>query len=168
MRIDIFVEESVGIENMSVALTASIVSPFILFLVSGILIKRHEKCLREFYWVLREKFVYSYIRQNRIVRLLRKCFKMQTEGTIHWLVFVYHFIQIAMAISPIYMILMSLFLSLEETIILCLIIEHGLFGLFWVSIEIFTILQMLRCERIKKKNPEHSTRRLYPWHGNRI
>ena len=154
------------VENIGVGLVVSLIAPLIFFFISGILVKKHEKCISSFYWVLREKYARSYVNQNAVVRLVRKCFKMELEGTVHWLISLLHLLQAATLLSPLYLLIMLLYLPLKNAIAICIFISLALSAPIVILIEVFTLLQMIRCERIKKKYPEHSTRQLYPWRRN--
>ena len=139
----------------------------LLFVIaSAVFIKRHEKCISSFYWVLREKYPKSYVKQNIIVRLVRKCFRLTTEDTLHWMLALCHFFAVLAVASPLCVPVMLFFVPIKTALAIGIMIMCGLFGVFIFSMEIFTICQMFRCEKIKKKYPEHRTRRLYPWHRN--
>ena len=151
------------IENLDVGIALAILGPIFYILFSGIIIKRHENCLREFYFVLREKHPKFYVKQNKVTKSIRKLFKIKTDGTIHLLVAIFHYEQIGMLLSPLYMLIALIFLPIERSAVIAIVAANLLFVSFFVTIEIFTLIEMIRCERIKKKHPEHSKKTLYRW-----
>ena len=151
------------IENLDVGIALAIWGPIFYILFSGIIIKRHENCLREFYFVLREKHPKFYVKQNKVTKSIRQLFKIKTDGTIHLLVAIFHYEQIGMLLSPLYMLIALIFLPIERSAVIAIVAANLLFVSFFVTIEIFTLIEMIRCEIIKKKCPEHSQKTLYRW-----
>ena len=128
-------------------------------------IKRCEEYLREFYWVLREKYPRSYVKQNKMIIFVRKHCKLKTEGSIHWMIFFAHYVQVFMAISPAFLLITLPFAFSETLIILFAIIEFAVpFSFIAILVETATTLQAFRCDRIKKKDPSYSKRKVYYWH----
>ena len=113
--------------------------------------------------VLREKHPKFYVKQNKVTKAIRRFFKIKADGTIHFLVAIFHYEQIGMLLSPLYMLIALIFLPTEKAVIIALVTSQALFVLFWITIEIFTLVEMIRCEIIKKKCPEHSQKTLYRW-----
>lgn len=147
----------------------SFILPFVLFFFSSTVIKRHENCIDAFYCALREEYSGSYIKQNKPVSFLRKCYGLDIRGTIHWMIGFFHYLQIYMVSSPILMLLSSLFLPLNKVIIMCLIFGQAVpYALISINCEVLTLLQVHRCRRIKKTNPKYSKREIKPWRGHHL
>lgn len=141
-------------------LLVSIVMPFVLFFLSGANgFRRCEEYIYDFYWPLREKHPRSYVKQNAIIKVVRKCFGMQTKNNIHWFTCFLHYLQILMVISPIFMLITLLFVPSQKIIIAFLLLGISLpFGLSVILNQIFFSLQVLRCMKIKKTDNKHSKR----------
>ena len=146
-------------------LLIALFAPLILVFLSGINgFKRRERSIREFYYILREKYPRSYVQQNKILKFVRKCFGMEIKGTIHWITCFLHYFQIVFAISPIFMLIIFLVKQSEQVIYTFLAIGIALpFGLFYILMEIFTMLQVIRCKKIKKTIPRYSKSEIYRW-----
>ena len=72
--------------------------------------------------------------------------------------------QIVFAISPIFMLIIFLVKQSEQVIYTFLAIGIALpFGLFYILMEIFTMLQVIRCKKIKKTIPRYSKSEIYRW-----
>ena len=70
-----------------------IIGSIIALFLTGVIIKRSEKCVEAFYSPLREKYKKSYFKQNKIIKFIRKLYKMDTRNTIHWGYCIYHYIE---------------------------------------------------------------------------
>ena len=149
--------------NILWLLLVGIPIPFVLFFFAGIFsLKRKENEIREFYWALREKYFHSYIKQNKIIKFIRKCLGLETKKHIHWITCLLHYIQIVTFISTILVMVVLLFVPREDLIgILWLIGIAVPFGVFFILLGIFHFLQLLRCEIIKKKDPKYSKREFH-------
>lgn len=137
------------------------IGPFILVWQSQRVRKGHERSVREFYTALRKKYVHSYVRQNRLIKFIRKPFGMKTDGTIHWLTAFSHYLQIMMLFGPVLLLILPLFLPAKITFGICGAITMGplcLIGLITIP---FDILQLCRCKKIKKTNPVYSKCKLH-------
>ena len=154
-------------ESASSVIIIATFASIIMFLISGIIIKRHENCFREFYCVLRDKHPKSHVKQNAITKAVLRFFNVKPNGTIHFLAAIFHYVQIAILMSPAVM-LSGLFFSIEKATVVAFIVGWVLFILFWIVIEVFTAAQMIRCERIKKQHPEYADRELHRRCGNYI
>ena len=139
--------------------------PIAMAFYSGVIIKRHEKTIMAFYWALREKYTHSYVTPNKVVNFVRKCCRMKAENSIHWVVCIFHYLQIVMVTSPIFMLLLPIFIPLEKAIGICYIIGLGPYGVIAFMDGAFLILQVHRCKRIKKTNPKYAKREFYDWRG---
>ena len=144
---------------------AGIILPFVAIFLSGVSIKRHEKCISSFYWALREKFARSYLKQNKVIKFVRKRLGMDADESVHWIICFFHYLQIVMVISPILILILSLFVQLEKSIVICFIIGLGPYGFICITNEIFTVIQVQRCKKIKKINPKYSKSDFYDWRG---
>jgi len=142
-----------------------LIIPFICFFYSGVIIKRHEKCISAFYLALREKFPHSYVKQNKIVMFIRSRHGMETYGSVHWMICFYHYLQIVIAFSPIFTLILPFLFPLEKAIVMCFVIGLGPFGLISIIDPIFLIVQIQKCKKIKKENPKYSKRDFYDWRG---
>ena len=142
-----------------------IIGSFVMFFLSGVVIRHHEKCIRSFYWPLREKFPRSYVNQSKIVRIVRSLFKIDTQGSIHWLIRLCHYFQLSSLIAPILMLILPLFLPMERFIVLCFMIGWGPFVLISLIDGPFLIVQVAKCKKIKKENPKYSKKDFYDWRG---
>ena len=145
-------------------LLIGIALPFVVVFLSGINgLKRQEKQISDFYWPLREKYPRSYVKQNKVIKFIRKCFGMQTKDNIHWMTCVLHYLQLISVISPIFMLITFLFVPLEEIVVAFLVFGFSFpFGLLVILAALFYSLQTWRCVGIKKKDPKHSKREFYP------
>lgn len=148
--------------DMSILLILGLIMPVALFFLFGINgLSRSEKIIRGFYWVLRDKYPRSYIQQNKIIRRIRKCFGLKTKGSIHWVTCLVHYIQLFVLLSPIFMLITLCFIPKETVIIMFLFIAVFIPFVSCVILHgVFTFLQILRCEKIKKTNPKYSKHNL--------
>ena len=139
------------------------VLPLVLVFLSGINgFRRCEEYICNFYWPLREKYHRSYVKQNKTIKFVRKCFGMETKENIHWITCLLHYLQIIATISPVFMLVTFLFIPLKQTVIVFLIFGFSLpFGLCVILHWIFFSLQVLRCVKIRKTDPKHSKRKFY-------
>lgn len=127
----------------------------ILFWRISVWLKRHERYISDFYWALKEKYPRSYIKQNKVIRFIRKFLGMNTKERIHWMFCFYHYLQIIMLITPIFLLVICWFIPLEITVMI-----FGWFGIgpnvFVAVIDTwFMMIQCFRCERIRKRDPKH-------------
>ena len=122
-------------------------------------IQRIERQIVSFYWVLREKYPHSYVRQTKPVRTLRKLFRMENTGTIHWVIGLFHYLQMIILLAPVIALLSFAFYS-KSFNISCIVIVLLPFGMMCIIGPIHTAIQCYKCKRIRKTNTKYSKRRL--------
>ena len=130
----------------------------VVFFATRVLIYRNEYFVWEFYWGLSEKYARSYVKPNKVVKFVRKCFGLETKRKLHWVICLFHYLQIAMAISPIFMLPVLICIPLEYAFTLCMFIGFAPFALMFLINIPFFILQWIRCEILKKTNPMYANR----------
>ena len=150
------------------ALTYIFGSVVALFL-TGVIISRSEKCVSAFYLPLREKYPKSYFKQNKTIKFIRNFYKMDTQSTIYWGYCIYHYIQLAVAVSLPVIIILSLFfhtlIPYEKIISIGLLISWGHFGVIALTIDLLLLVEIFKCKKIKKENPEYAKKDFYNWKG---
>jgi hypothetical protein len=153
---------------ISFVLTYIIGSVVALFL-TGVIIKRSQKCVSAFYSPLREKYPKSYFKQNKIIKFIRNFYKMDTQSTIHWGYCIYHYIQLTSATSlPIIMILSLFFHTLipyEKVISIGFLISCGHFGVIALTDDLLLLVETSKCKKIKKENAKYAKKDFYNWRG---
>ena len=133
----------------------------ILFFISRNIIFHHENFVREFYWALSEKYCHSYFTPNKVIKFVRRRFGLRTKRKLHWVVCFYHYLQIAMAISPAFMLIVHIFIPPEYAHLLSFLIGVFPFWLMFIIHIPFALLQWIRCEIIKKTNPLYANREFH-------
>lgn len=131
--------------------------PFIAFWCTGIFLFRTERLVGNFYWPLREYYPRSYVKQSPLISSLRKKFKMDSTGTIHWFICLMHYFQLVMLTLPPISLLLFLILTKEWAMRICIMIP---LMSFMVTVGgmgyIFTLSQCIKCSKIRKRNPKYS------------
>ena len=135
-----------------------VVVPFLCAYGIVHVIKSHEKVYRGFYWALREKHPKSYVKQNSIVKAIRKFFKLRTDEKIYWIYCFYHYMQAIMLIGSISMLILPWFIPFEKVVGISFIVGLVPFSLIAMIDIIFLFIRRLQCEKIKKENPKYSKR----------
>ena len=138
-----------------------IVSSILALFITGISIRRVEKYTCAFDYPMKKKYPHSYVRQNKIVKYIRKLYKMDTDNTIHWVICCFHYLQLAAMIAPILVLILSLFVSQETAFCIYLLFSLGHLGVIGLNSKIFLCIQALRCEKIKKENPKYAKSDFY-------
>ena len=123
---------------------------FFMLIQSGIAIKRNENAFREFDFPLREKYKCSYIRPDKVVCFVRKCYGLNKCNRVHRITCVLHYLQIVMVVSPVFLLPAFVFVPLEKVGFVCLLITLAPCALFVYVLVIFSIFQYFRCLKIKK------------------
>ena len=153
---------------VSFVLTYIIGSVVALFL-TGVIISRSEKCVSAFYWPLREKYPKSYFKQNKTIRWIRKFYKMDTQSTIHWAYYIYHYIQLIAATSlPIILILslsLHTLIPYDKVIFIGFLITGGHYGTIALTDDLLLLVETSKCKKIKKENPKYAKKDFYNWKG---
>lgn len=134
---------------------------------SGNIIKRAEDGVSNFYHPLRKKYPHSYVRQNKIIRVIRRLFKMRTDMTIHWVCCVYHYLQIIAMVSFILTFVLSpilhnyvsfwTMLSFDFVISICHV------GIIGMTRDLWMIIEEAKCKKIRKEDPKYAKREIYQW-----
>ncbi len=137
--------------------------PLVLFFFVGVMIRRHERSIRNFYWMLREASPKSYVKQNKIIRLIRKLFGLKTDGSIHRMICLYHAIQIFTLFSPMGRLFVPLFVPPEYVSTVCCLIMVIPVALCFITYDVFTVIQHAKCKKIQKKYPAYAKIELYRW-----
>lgn len=127
-------------EAAVLTLLITLFGPVIVFFLFGINgLGRFEKYLGSFYWTFRHAYPRSYVKQNKIIKIVRKCLWLQTKNHIHWMICFLHYLQIAMLLSPIVMLITFVFVPTKETVnafflfgfifptVLCGVLMYGLY-----------------------------------------
>ena len=144
-----------------------IISSIVVLFLTGVIIKRSERCVDAFYSPLREKYKKSYFKQNKIIKFIRKFYKMDTQSTIHWAYYIYHYIQLIAATSlPIIMILSLFFhtlISYKKIISIGFLISWGHFGVIAITEYLLLLVETSKCKKIKKENPKYAKKDFYNW-----
>ena len=149
-------------EDLSMILLGIIASVALAF-YCGVIIKRHERTISSFYWALSEKYVHSYVTPNKVVKFVRKRCGLETNHKVHWMICLFHYLQIVMVVLPPFMLIHLFFLPAGQTALLLYIVGVGPCGLIGILDGMLLFLQCCRCEKIKKTNPEYAKRELYNW-----
>lgn len=134
--------------------------PVFAFWYISVAIKRIERFARNFYLELRGRYPRNYVKPNAVVCFLRKFFKMDCNGTIHWIVSLMHYSQIVILATPIISLLMFLVFPANEAVGICLSIALIPFGMVCIIGQIFFATECHKCNKIKKGNPKHSKLKL--------
>ena len=137
--------------------------PFFMFYGTCVTIRRREDAVSCFYWPLRKKYPRSYVKQHKIVKSIRKRFGLDTKGTIHWMHCLYHYLQLVMLISPILLLVLFLFMPPLKAVLISGIFAFGPIVFIALSSDILMIVLALRCEKIKKTEPEYSKCKISYW-----
>lgn len=135
-----------------------IILPFVAFFLAGSLIRRHERYLSDFYWALRETFPRKYVKQNKLIKFVRKRLGLETKNSIHWLICLFHYFQIVMVVSPIFTSFLYLFIPVGNAIVISYVIGLGPYGVISIMDDILMLIQVQRCKKIKKTNSIYSGR----------
>lgn len=135
-----------------VAFLIALIVPMIIVFLSGINgLRRSDERLRENYWRLREKYPRSYVKQSREIKFVRKCFQMETKEKIHWVECIVHYLQIVVALQPLFMLVTFIFVPTKEVAFLFLIFGFCIpFGVSVILYETFFAVQTIRGVRIRK------------------
>ena len=140
-----------------------IVQPLVMSILAGLVIRRFERIVSPFYWALKKKYPRSYVKQNKTVKVIRKCQGMETRNDIHWLFCVFHHLQLVMIVSPILRPILPLVLPTDAAIVTYYAIGLGPFGVIALVGSGSSFVQAVRCQRIKKKDPRYARTDLYHW-----
>ena len=135
------------------SITFSYVVFFILAL-KGLNLRSFEEATRDFYWALRDKFPREYVEQNKIIKTVRKWMVLKTNGTIHWIVYVMHYLHIFMTIFPIFTLIVFCIIPTEQTVGLLLMLSP--LGMIVILREVYIWWQYARCKKIKKTDPQYA------------
>lgn len=127
-----------------------------MFFRAGYLMNRHEKCLRNFRVALREKYPRSYVKQNKVIKFIRKKYGMDTKRTIHWISWFLYHLQFVIAVPSVLALFLLLFFSPETVAIIVWAVSAGTFGFLAVVNETLMLVQVARCNRMRKKDPLYS------------
>lgn len=122
------------------------------------LVRRQEQVVSGFQGALEAKFPRSYVRQNKVIKWIRKRLGLEVNRNIHWISCLFHYLQIIMVIAPVLSLLLLLFLPLDTVIVILWIVGAGMFGLAVFTYPPFALLQIRRCKKIKKADPEKAKR----------
>lgn len=136
----------------------------IVFLATRRIISLYENFVQEFYWGLSEKYVHSYFQPNKVIKFVRKCLGLETKRKLHWVTCLFHYLQIAMVVSPVFMLPVLICIPLEYSLMLCLFIGFAPFGLMFAINIPFEFIQWIRCEILKKTNPMYANREFHYTH----
>jgi len=131
----------------------ALVVPVLIFFGLSRTIRLKEKEISCFYIALKEYYPGSYVEQNKIIKRFRKALKMSTTIKIHWVVRVYHYLQILSIVCYFASQLAFLFFDAFTASLVSLIISVApcVIALFWQTW--FYLLQYIRGNRIKKTDP---------------
>ena len=134
-------------------LVFALVVPVLIFFGLSRTIRLKEEEISCFYIALKEYYPGSYVEQNKIIKRFRKALKMSTTIKIHWVVCVYHYLQILSIVCYFVSRLTFLFFDAFTASLVSLIIsvEPCVIALFWQTW--FYLLQYIRGNRIKKTDP---------------
>ena len=140
------------IDTLDCFLMALIVPIVVVFLSGMNGFRRSDERLRENYWKLREKYPRSYVKQNRVVKFVRKYFlQVETKEKIHWVECIVHYLQIVATLSPIFMLITFIFIPTKEVALLFLIFGFCIpYGASVILYELYFALQCIRGIRIRK------------------
>ena len=153
-------------DDVFILFLALIVPLFFALLLGGNGIKKSERSTREFYYILREKYPRHYVQQNKTVKFIRRLFKMDAKGKIHWMICLFHYLSIFLTISPLIMLIVFIFMQSMQVVYTFLVIGVSIpCGLYGFLYEIFNFSQACRCNKIKKTIPRYSTSEVYRWRG---
>lgn len=138
-------------------LLLTLVFPFtVSFCVGRNGYRRNEKDLSTFYKALTEKYPRSYVKQDKVLKTVRKWFKMDTEVRIHWIIYLAHYLQIFSMFSPVLIPIACFFAPIKVVIFFFWVFGFGCPFALSVMLETFWyFLQFFRCLKIKK-DPRYS------------
>ena len=143
-------------DDMLFMILVCLFAPILLAFYSGVLIKRHEKSVSAFDYLLREKYPRSYVKPNKVVKFIRKCCGIKTKKNVYWVHCIYNYLQIVMAVSPVIMIILFFFLPFEDVTFISLIIGLVPFA-FIVFLDIISLFaQWHKCDKIKKSDSKYA------------
>lgn len=140
-----------------------VIAPFVVIFSSRYMIKQDEDIIRAFYVPLRKKYTHSYIKQNKLIQIIRKRLRLYTDGTIHWMISVCHYLQLVMAVVPILVLPLMLFMPIINVFLIYSIVGLGPIGLIVFIESAFRVLQVQRCKKIKKTDPKYSKCEIHHW-----
>lgn len=138
-------------------------SPLITFFLLKILNFRAERVVCEFYVALQEKNPRSYVRQSKLVKVVRKYSGMFTDGKVHWVHCFGNYLQFVAIVFPIVLFLFCLLLDISGIVFkifnFCIIVI-----ILWsLMISVFTVFLCFICKKIKKNNLKYSKCELREW-----
>ncbi len=136
-----------------------IITAIIMLFLSGVEIRRSEKCVSRFYYALREKYPRNYVNQNKIIKRIRTIYKMNTNITIHWMYCIFHYIQIIALILPVLLVVLMLILpsfSLKKALFIYFRLSIYHFALISLLEKVLRCIECSKCKKIKKENPKYA------------
>lgn len=155
--------------NVFMLVLQCIIALVVSLFLTGVIIRRSEKCVSSFYYPLREKYPRSYVRQNKIIRFIRTIYKMDTNSSIHWMYCVFHYLQIITIPLSVFVLLIMLIIpsciSVEKTVSISMAASLGHFGLISMGDQMLTCVEVSKCKKIKKENPKYAKRDFYQPEG---
>ncbi len=131
-----------------------IVFSIVLFYLVGNTIKRSELLTIEF--PLRMFYPKGYIKQNRVLKFIRSRNKLKTNVDIHWMYYVFHYLQGSLLIVDLVFFLPYFRITIEQTVFIFGILEVAISCCLFIIMHTFCVIQAHRCNKIKKTNPEYS------------
>ena len=139
------------------ALLITLFGPIIIFFLFGINgLGRFENRFDRYHHTFRHARPNSYVKQNKTIRLVRNCLGMQTKTPVHWLIFLLHYLQIAMLISPIVMLIVFAFLPNQAVVNAFLVfgfaLPTGLCGVMLYTLYVVLYFRSVKWERERREN----------------
>ena len=127
---------------------------FFLFGINGL--RRFEDYFSNFYWTFRHAYPHSYVKQDKIIKIVRKCFGMQTKNPIHWMTCFLHYLQVAMLVSPIVMLIVFAFVPTEKIVsaffLFGFILPAGLCGVLMYVLYVVQYFRSIKLDREGRRN----------------
>ena len=132
------------------------------YLCSGI-IKRGERYACNFYLPLRDGHPKEYFKQPKLIKRLRKYFKLSTYDNLHWVYIMLHYLQIVILCTAALPLILALFYSIDFVVIVHLFAVGSMLFVFRAIESIFEFVQGARCNKIKKTNPKYAKCKVKEW-----
>lgn len=140
-------------------------SSIVWFYLCSRIIKKGERFASSFYLPLRDGHPKEYLKQPKLIKRLRKYFKLSTYDKLHWVYIVLHYLQIVILCTAALPVILPLFYSIDFTIVVYIITFIVVLFIFRAIETIFELVQSIRCDKIKKTNPEYAKCKLKDWRG---
>ena len=141
----------------------AIFSPLITFYLLKVFNFRAERVVSEFYFALQENYPRSYVKQTKLIKLVRKFCGMSVDEKIHWMHCFGIYLQIIGFVLQTIILFYHLPFAVDGGAFIILRFCIRLICFCGVLIVIFTLLLIFMCKKIKIDNPKYSKCELKYW-----